>query len=113
PIGKASQYLAVLERLFPTKQDACVVGLSVQFVALDGRITFDLGVILDFQGSSLLRVYLVAQFVALTRAPNLGERVDPASQAVYVLADGVAIFDTRTDELNVRIALRNSHIWKG
>jgi hypothetical protein len=113
PIGKASQYLAALERLFPTKQDAAVAGLSVQFSALDGRITFDLGVILDFQGSSLVRVYLVAQFVGLTRAPDLGERVDPASQAVYVLADGVAIYDTRTDELNVRIALRNSHVWKG
>lgn len=113
PIGKSAQYLAALERLFPTKQGASVLGMSVQFSALGGRIAFDLGVILDFQGSSLGRVYLVAQFVALTSAPKPGQRVDPAKQAVYVLADGVAIFDTRTDEINVRIALRNSHVWKG
>ncbi len=114
PIGKAAQYLAALERLFPTKQDAAVIGLSVQFSALDGRITFDLGVILDFHGSSLV-AGLPGRPVRRPSPvrPQPGERIDPASQAVYVLADGVAIFDTRTDELNVRIALRNSHIWKG
>ncbi len=113
PIGRASAYLHALERLFPTSAGSSVVGVSVQFTALAGRITLDLGVLLDFRGSSLSRVYVVAQFVALSVPPPLGQRVDPAQQAVYVLADGVAIFDTRTDELNVRIALRNSHIWQG
>ena len=113
PIGKASQYLAALERLFPTKRDATVLGISVQFGALEGRITFDLGVIIDIQNDAIVRIYLVAQFVAVSSAPSPGQRIDPAKQAVYILADGVAVYDFTTNELNVRIALRNSHVWKG
>src|SRR5262249_48993361 len=60
PIGKASQCLAALERLFPTKQDACVLGISAKFSALGGMLTLDIGVLLDFQSSSLARIYIVA-----------------------------------------------------
>src|SRR6266496_714907 len=111
PIGKASQYLAALERLFPTQKDASVLGISAKFSAYAGMLTLDLGVLLEFQSSSLARLYVVAQFVGVFPAPLPGETSDPAKQPVHIFADGVAIFDTKTDELNIRIALRNSRIW--
>jgi hypothetical protein len=76
-------------------------------------LTLSLGVLLDFRGSSLSRLYIVAQFVGLLRKPKDGETVDPLTQTFRILADGVAIWDTKTDELNLRIALRNSRIWGG
>jgi len=111
PIGKASQYLAALERLFPTQKDASVLGISAKFSAYGGMLTLDLGVLLEFQSSSLSRLYVVAQFVGVFPAPLPGEASDPSKQPVHIFADGVAIFDTKTDELNIRIALRNSRIW--
>ncbi len=113
PIGKAAQYLAALERLFPTRKDASVLGISAKFSALGGMLTLDLGVLLDFQSSSLSRVYVVAQFVGVFPKPLPGEDSDPSKKPIHVFADGVAIYDTKTDELNVRIALRNSRIWAG
>lgn len=111
PIGKASQYLAALERLFPTQKGASVLGISAKFSAYGGMLTLDLGVLLEFQSSSLSRLYVVAQFVGVFPAPLPGETSDPSKQPVHIFADGVAIFDTKTDELNIRIALRNSRIW--
>src|SRR5262245_4363056 len=111
PLGKATQYLAALERLFPTQKDASVIGLSAKLSGFGGMLTLDLGVLLDFQSSALRRVYVVAQFVGLLRKPKPGEAIDPTTQPFRILADGVAIWDTKTDELNLRIALRNSRIW--
>lgn len=113
PIGNAPQYLAALERLFPTQADSSVLGISAKFAALGGRLTLDLGVLFEFAGDSLRRLYVVAQFVGLLKAPKEGEEIDPLKQPVRVLADGVAIWDTQTDELNLRIALRNSRVWAG
>lgn len=111
PLGKAPQYLAALERLFPTQKDCSVIGLSAKFSGFGGMLTLDLGVLLDFRSSSLSRVYILAQFVGLLRKPKDGEKIDPLTQPFRILADGVAIWDTKTDELNLRIALRNSRIW--
>src|SRR5262249_36155732 len=63
PLGKAAQYLAALERLFPTRLGSSVIGLSAKFSGFGGLLTLDLGVLLDFDESSLRRVYIVAQFV--------------------------------------------------
>src|SRR5262249_24991829 len=106
------QYLAALERLFPTRQGSSVVGLSAKFSGFGGMLTLDLGVLIDFHGSSLERVYIVAQFVGLLRKPKDGEKIDTVTQPFRILADGVAIWDTKTDELNLRITLRNSRIWE-
>ena len=111
PLGKAAQYLAVLERLFPTKQNASVIGITAKFSGFGGMLKLDLGVLLDFQDSSLVRIYILAQFVGLLRKPKDGETIDPEKQPFRILADGIAIWDTRTDELNLRITLRNSRIW--
>src|SRR4029077_999781 len=61
----------------------------------------------------LVRIYIVAQFVGLLRKPKDGEVIDPLKQPFRILADGVAIWDTKSNELNLRIALRNSRIWAG
>ena len=111
PIGHAPQYLAALERLFPAKENSTVLGISAKFTALGGRLRLDLGVIIE--GSDLARMYIVAQFVGLLKKPKPGEQLDPLSQPVRVLADGVAIWDSQTDELNLRIMLRNSRVWAG
>ncbi|MFZ4573785.1 MAG: DUF6603 domain-containing protein, partial [Phycisphaerales bacterium] len=111
PIGKAPQYLAALDRLFPTKENSTVLGIAAKFTALGGRLSLDLGVIIE--GSDLARMYIIAQFVGLLKQPKPGEDLDPLSQPVRVLADGVAIWDSQTDEMNVRIMLRNSRVWAG
>ena len=112
PIGKAAQYLAAVERLFPSLQDASVMGISAKLSALGGMLTLDLGVILNFEAATLMRLYVVAQFVGLLKKPIPGQPpVDPEKQAFRVLADGVAIWDRQADELNLRIALRNSRVW--
>jgi hypothetical protein len=89
------------------------MGLSAKFSGFAGMLTLDLGLLLDFDGSSLERIYIVGQFVGLLRKPKDGEKIDPVTQPFRILADGVAIWDTRTDELNLRITLRNSRIWEG
>ena len=113
PIGKAPQYLAALEQLFPTEQDAWVLGVMARFTALGGALTLDLGVLFDSPASGSPRIYLIAQLVALLKAPMAGEKVDPLKLPFRILADGVALWDSRTDELDVRIALRNSRVWAG
>jgi hypothetical protein len=113
PIGKAPQYLAALGRLFPTQKDASVVGISAKFSAFGGALTLDLGVLFDIQASSLARLYVVAQFVGIYPRPRKGEKVVASKRPIHIFADGVAIWDTRTDELNLRIVLRNSRIWSG
>lgn len=113
PIGKAPQYLAALGRLFPAQKDASVLGISAKFSAFGGALTLDLGVLFDIQASSLARLYVVAQFVGIFPRPRKGEKVVASKRPVHIFADGVAIWDTRTDELNLRIVLRNSRIWAG
>lgn len=113
PIAKAPQYLAALEQLFPTQQDSWVIGVMAQCTALGGKITLDLGVLVDSPANSPIRLYLLAQFVALLQAPKAGEKLDPTKLPFRILADGVAIWDSRTDELNMQIALRNSRVFTG
>src|SRR5262245_61063215 len=113
PLGKATQYLAALERLFPTQKDASVIGLSAKLSGFGGMLTLDLGVLLDFHSSTLRRVYIVAQFVGLLRKPKPGETIDPLTQPFRILADGVASYDTKDDARHPRIQLRNSRIWAG
>ena len=112
-VAKAPQYLAALEKLFPTQKDATVFGGMMRFTALGGAITLDLGALIDLPASLPPRIYLVAQLVALLTAPKEGEKVDPLKLPFRILADGVAIWDPQKDEVTVQILLRNSRLFAG
>jgi hypothetical protein len=84
-----------------------------QFAALGGCITVDLGVLVDSPANAPIRLYVLAQFVGILKAPKAGEKLDVSKLPFRILADGVAIWDSRTDELNLQIALRNSRVFSG
>lgn len=96
PVGNASVYVASLERLFPIANDGQVIGVLLKVSALGSIITASLGLIFDRAVQP--RTYLVAQ-------------VRLAFPSVDIKADGVAIWDAARDEFQLRIVLRNSHMF--
>lgn len=112
-VANAPAYLAALDQLFPPKQGASVMGVLAHFSALAGRISLALGVLFEYQASSLVRVYVVGRITAVCMPTVAGQQLDPKKSPIYILADGVAIWDTATDTLNLRVLLRNSRVWGG
>jgi hypothetical protein len=111
-VANAPQFIAALDQLFPPMQDANVYGLLAEFGAIGGRITLALGLILDLQKSNIVRTYLIGRLVAVLTPLGQGQKPDPKAP-VYILADGVGIWDSLNHNFTLRIALRNSRVWSG
>ncbi len=110
PVGNAVTYQAALDRLFPVSVGSQVFGLLVKFEAFGGKLHLDVGALLEWKNGDAQRAYIIASFSFI---PLRRDATDPDERPVVVLAEGVALMDFTTGELNVRIALRNSHLWGG
>jgi hypothetical protein len=72
-----------------------------------------LGVILEYSATSLIHTYVIGRLIAICPPPKAGLKLDPKKVPIYIQADGVALWDSATDTLDLRIQLNNSRIWGG
>lgn len=112
-IKNSASFIAALETLFPAQQGVSVLGFMAKFTALSEAISLSVGVIFEYSPSSLIRTYVVGRLVAVSPPPESGVKIDPKEVPIYIQADGVALWDSATDTLDLRIQLNNSRIWGG
>ncbi len=112
-IKNAASYIASLETLFPAQAGVSVLGFLAKFTALSEMISLSVGVLFENSSQSLIRTYVIGRLVAVCPAPTAGVKIDPKKVPIYIQADGVAIWDSATDTLDLRIQLNNSRIWGG
>jgi hypothetical protein len=112
-IKNAPAFIASLETLLPAQQGISVLGFLANFVAASGMITLSVGVILEYSATAIIRTYVIGRLVAVCPPPKAGVKLDPKKVPIYIQADGVALWDSATDTLDLRIQLNNSRIWGG
>ena len=112
-IKNAPSFIAALETLFPAKEGVSVLGFLAKFTALSEMLSLSVGVIFEYSSSSLIHTYVIGRLVAVCPAPTSGVKIDPKKVPIYIQADGVALWDSATDTLDLRIQLNNSRIWGG
>jgi hypothetical protein len=112
-IKNAPSFIAALETLFPAKEGVSVLGFLAKFTALSEMLSLSVGVIFEYSSSSLIHTYVIGRLVAVCPTPISGVKIDPKKVPIYIQADGVALWDSATDTLDLRIQLNNSRIWGG
>ena len=112
-IKNAATFIAALETLFPAKQGVSVMGFLAKITALSEMISLSVGVIFEYSSTSLIHTYVIGRLVAVCPPPESGVKIDPKKVPIYIQADGVALWDSATDTLDLRIQLNNSRIWGG
>jgi hypothetical protein len=112
-IKNAASFIASLETLFPAKEGVTVLGFLAKLTALSEMISLSVGVIFEFSNQGLIHTYVIGRLVAVCPAPTAGVKIDPKKVPIYIQADGVALWDSATDTLDLRIQLNNSRIWGG
>jgi hypothetical protein len=109
----AATYISALETLFPAQKGVSVLGFLAKLSALGDTITLSIGIILEYNATSLIHTYVIGRLVAVCPPPEGGVKIDPKKVPVYIQADGVAFWDSATDTLDLRIQLNNSRCWGG
>ena len=109
-IKNAAGFIAALETLFPASPGVAVLGFLAKFTALDDLVSLSLGLLLEFSATSIIRTYVIGRLVAVWSETGVK---DPKKACVYIQADGVALWDSATDTLDLRILLNNSRVWSG
>lgn len=101
--GRATQYLATLQRFFPRATGTSVIGVMVEVSGLGGELIIKLGVISELsEGDDPgFRFYLLAR--ARLELPGEG----------LLQLDGVGYWDTRRNEGELRLTLASSKLWGG
>jgi hypothetical protein len=112
-IKNSAAFIAALETLFPAQPGSSVLGFLAKFTAFAEMISLSIGVIFEHSVTYAERIYVVGRLVAVCPTPKAGIPIDPKKCPIYIQADGVALWDSATDTLDLRIQLNNSRIWGG